>query len=559
MLHRLARLTAALAFALPALAALALAAPAKAQTRDTLTIGMTQFPSTLNPIIDAMLAKSYVLAMVKRPIMAFDAKWQLVCLLCTEIPTLENGGAKEIDLGDGKKGIAVTLTIHPKATWGDGTPVTVKDVEFTIAVGKHPQSGVTSGEIYRRILKVEAKDTKTFTLHIDRITFDYNNYAGFDILPAHVEAKAFESPADYKLRTTYDREPANPGLYFGPYRITQVVTGSHIALEPNPTWWGEKPRFKRIVVRVIENTAALEANLLSGGVDYVAGELGLSLEQVLAMEERHKARFRYVYKAGLIYEHIDVNLDHPILKDKRVRKALLLGLDRAKISAELFKGKQPVANSNINPLDWIANPNVTKYGFDPAAAKKLLDEAGWTEMRGGVRHNKEGQRLTFTLMTTAGNKTRELIQQILQQQWREIGVDARIQNQPARVFFGTTVTQRKFDMALFAWLSSPESVPRTTLHSDMIPTAANNWSGQNYAGFRNKEADALIDGIERQLDREKRRALWHRLETLYAEELPVLPLFFRADGYVLPPWLDGIEPTGHQYPTSLWVERWHVK
>jgi len=552
MLHRLARFAAAIL----ALAAL----PASAQApRDTLTIGMTQFPSTLNPIIDAMLAKSYVLAMVKRPLMAFDTKWQLVCQLCTEVPSLENGLAKEIDLGDGKKGIAVTMTLHPKATWGDGTPVTVKDVAFTIAVGKHPQSGVSSGEIYRRILKVEAKDDKTFTLHIDRITFDYNNYAGFDLLPAHLEAKAFESPHEYKLRTTYDREPTNPGLFFGPYRITQVVTGSHIALEPNPTWWGEKPRFKRVVVRVIENTAALEANLLSGAIDYVAGELGLSLEQVLAMEERHKGRFRYIYKAGLIYEHIDVNLDHPILKDKRVRTALLLGIDRAKIGTELFKGKQPVAHSNINPLDWIANPAVRKYGFEPAAAKKLLDEAGWSVIRGGIRHNKAGERLTFTLMTTAGNKTRELVQQILQSQWREIGVDARIQNQPARVFFGTTVTQRKFDMALFAWLSSPESVPRSTLHSDMIPTAANNWAGQNYTGFRSKEADALIDGIERELDREKRRALWHRLEALYAEELPVLPLFFRADGYVLPPWLDGIEPTGHQYPTTLWVEQWQAK
>lgn len=552
MLQRLARLLAAVL----ALAAL----PASAQTvRDTLTIGMTQFPSTLNPIIDSMLAKTYVLAMVKRPMMAFNTKWQFVCMLCTEVPTLENGLAKEIDLGDGKKGIAVTLTLQPKATWGDGTPVTVKDVAFTIEVGKHPQSGVTSGETYRRILKVEAKDDKTFTLTIDRVTFDYNNFAGFDILPAHLEAKPFENPAEYKVRTTYDREPTNPGLYFGPYRITQVVTGSHIVLEPNPTWWGTPPRFKRVVVRVIENTAALEANLLSGAIDYVSGELGLSLEQVLAMEDRHKEKFRYTYKAGLIYEHIDVNLEHPILKDKRVRQALLLAIDRASISAQLFKGKQPVANSNVNPLDWVANPDVPKYGFDPAAARKLLDEAGWTEIRAGVRHNKAGERLTFTLMTTAGNKTRELIQQFLQSQWRQIGVDARIQNQPARVFFGTTVTQRKFDVALFAWLSSPESVPRTTLHSEMIPTAANNFSGQNYTGFRNPEADKLIDAIERELDREKRRALWHRLEVLYAQELPALPLFFRADGYVVPPWLDGIEPTGHQYPTTLWVEQWLAK
>ena len=551
MLTRIVRLAAAALFLA--------AAPASAQAkRDSLTIGMTQFPATLNPLIDSMLAKSYVLAMVRRPLMVFDAKWELVCLLCVEVPTFENGLAKRVELGDGNMGVAVTMTLHPKAAWGDGTPLTSKDVAFTVEVGKHPKSGVASSELFRRIQKVEIKDDKTFTLHIDRITFDYNRWI-LDILPAHLEAKPFAEPADYRNRTLFDRDSTNKGLYAGPYRVTEVVPGSHIALAPNEHWWGKKPHFQRVVVRVIENTAALEANLLSGAIDYVAGELGLSLEQVLAMEERLKDRFRFVYKAGLIYEHMDVNLDHPILKDKRVRQALLLGIDRGKLSEQLFKGKQPVAHSNVNPLDWVANPATPTYGFDPERAKKLLAEAGWTEIRGGIRHNKAGERLTFTLMTTAGNRTRELIQQIVQSQWRQIGVDARIQNQPARVFFGTTVTQRKFDVALFAWISAPESVPRTTMHSKFIPTAENNWSGQNTTGFRNAEADKLIDQIERELDREKRRALWHRLQVLYAEELPALPLFFRADGYVLPHWLEGVVPTGHQYASTAWIEQWYAK
>ncbi len=552
MLTRIVRLAAAALFFA--------AAPASAQGKhETLTIGMTQFPATLNPLIDSMLAKSYVLAMVRRPLMTFDANWELVCLLCAEVPTFENGLAKREELGDGNQGVAVTMTLHPKASWGDGTPITSKDVAFTIEVGKHPKSGVASSELYRRILKVDIKDDKTFTLHVDRVTFDYNRWI-LDILPAHLEEKPFADPADYRNRTLFDRDPSNKGLYAGPYRVTEVVPGSHIALVPNEHWWGQKPYFKRVVVRVIENTAALEANLLSGAVDYVAGELGLSLEQVLAMEDRLKDRFRFVYKAGLIYEHMDVNLDSPILKDKRVRQALLYGIDRAKLSEQLFKGKQPVANSSVNPLDWVYNADAPKYGFDPERAKALLAEAGWTEMRGGIRYNKAGERLSFTLMTTAGNRTRELIQQIVQGQWRQIGVDARIQNQPARVFFGTTVTQRKFDgVALFAWISAPESVPRTTLHSTFIPTAENNWSGQNTTGFRNKEADTLIDQIERELDREKRKELWYRLQELYAGELPALPLFFRADGYILPLWLDGVVPTGHQYSSTLWIEQWHVK
>ncbi len=178
-------------------------------------------------------------------------------------------------------------------------------------------------------------------------------------------------------------------------------------------------------------------------------------------------------------------------------------------------------------------------------------------MRGGVRVNAAGRRLSLELMTTAGNRSRELVEQVLQSHWREVGIDVRIRNEPARVFFGETVQKRRFTgLAMFAWLSSPENVPRAILHSEEIPTADNNYSGQNFIGFANPEADELLEEIEVELDRDRRRRLWHRLQEIYMEELPVLPLYFRADAFILPRPLKGIEPTGHQYPTTLWVENW---
>ncbi len=528
--------------------------------KDELVIGMTQFPSTFHPNIDAMLAKSYVLAMTQRPFTVYDKDWKLICLLCVELPTIENGGARMLVLPDGKKGVAVTYKIHPRAAWGDGTPVSTEDVLFTWEVGRHPKSGVGNLELYRRIFKIDVHNAKTFTLHVDKLTFEYNAINDFQLLPAHLERRHFADPENYKRRTTYDSEPNNPGLAFGPYRIVQVTPGAHIVLEPNPTWYGDKPYFKRIVVRVIENTAALEANLLSGAIDYIAGELGLSLDQALAFEKRHGARFDIAYKAGLIYEHIDLNLDNPVLKDKRVRQALLHALDREAISSQLFAGKQPVAHSFVSPLDWIATSDLKTYPYDPKRAGELLHAAGWSTLRDGFRHNAAGERLTLELMTTAGNRVREAVQQVLQSQWRKIGVDARLKNEPARVFFGETVRRRQFPaMAMFAWISSPENVPRSTMHSDHIPTTDNNWAGQNYTGFRNAEADALIERIEVELDRAKRRQLWQRLQEIYVEELPVLPLYYRADPFIVPKWLVGIEPTGHQYSTPLWVEHWRVR
>ncbi|MHA1600031.1 MAG: peptide ABC transporter substrate-binding protein [Alphaproteobacteria bacterium] len=525
-----------------------------------LKIGLSQFPSSFNPHFDAAVAKSYALQMTQRPITAYDQAWELVCLLCTEVPTLENGQAKLETLTDGGQGIAVTYRLQPEATWGDGTPVTSADMLFTWEAGRHPKSGFGDFEIFRRILAIDVIDDKTFAVHVDRVDFLYSA-APFDLLPAHLERPIFEAdPAAYRNRSTYETDPANPGLAFGPYRLIEVVAGSRIVLEPNPTWWGKPPAFDRITLLVIENTAALEANLLSGAIDMISGELGVTIDQALAFEKRHGNRYNIIYKPGLIYEHVDLNLDNPILADNRVRRALIHGLNREALSQTLFGGKQPVAQTSVSPLDWVYDPDVPSYGFDPARAKVLLEEAGWIPGPDGVRHNASGERLTLELMTTAGNRSRELVSQVLQSQWRDLGIDARIRNEPARVFFGETVGKRKFPGgAMFAWVSSPEIVPRTTLYSDQIPTAENNWAGQNYTSFANAEMDTVIDAIELELDREKRKTLWSRLQRIYAEELPVIPLYWRANSFILPKWLKGVRPTGHLNSTTLWVEDWYAE
>ena len=545
---------------LPALGiALLLSAPATGEERDSLTIGITQFPATLNPNIDAMAAKSYVLGMALRPFTVYDADWQLVCLLCVTLPSIDNRLAVPVDLADGRKGIDITYTIRPEAKWGDGVPVTTEDVQFTYEVGRNPQSAVGNAELYRRITSIDIKGDKTFTLHVDKLTFDYAAINDFVLLPAHIERAAFADPAQYRVRTRYSTDPTNPGLYNGPYRVSEVAAGSHVLLEPNPHWAGPPGHFRRITVRAIENTAALEANLLSGTIDMVAGELGLSLDEALAFEKRHGDAFHMIYQPGLVYEHIDLDLDRPTLADRRVREALILGLDREAITKSLFAGRQKVADSFVNPLDAGYSAEAPRYPYDPARAATLLEAAGWQAQPGGIRRNPEGQTLSFELMTTAGNRTRELVEQVLQSQWRRIGVDIRIKNEPARVLFGETVPHRRFDMAMYAWISAPEDVPRSTLHSSEIPDAANGFAGQNAPGFKNAEMDRLIDALEVELDPDKRKALWAEAQRLYATELPSLPLYFRSDTFILPKWLSGIRPTGNQYPTTLWITDWAAR
>lgn len=540
------------------LAVLGFASPAYALNE--LVLGMSTAPGSLNPITSAMMATSFINGMRLRFVTAYDANWQRVCLLCTELPTFENGRARIVDLppdekGNPRKGVETDFELKPMV-WGDGTPLTVRDIQFTIAVGQNPKSGVPSSEEYRRIIKFEAKDDRHFTLTRDRITYDYN---ALDLtpLPAHLEKPIFDAdPADYRNKTLYDSEPTNPGLGFGPYRFVELIPGNRIALEPNPHWTGPAPAFRRILVKIFENSASLEANLVSGNVDYIPGESGLSLNQALALQKLHGERFDFVFKPSLTYAHIDVKLDNPLLADIRVRRALLMAIDRQGISDRLFQGKQPVADGDVNPLDPMWSPVARRYAYDPEGAKKLLDEAGFSDIRNGIRHNAKGEKLSIVLDFASGNRMNDLLSQVIQSQLRQVGIELRLKAAPARIYFAQLVKRNFEGLAFYSWVTSPQSVPRTTLYSTEIPTKENGWSGQNYPGYARKAMDEALDGAERELDPAKRRSYFADILRLYSEDLPVLPMYFRVDSFIIPKRLKGLVPTGTQYSSTLWIETW---
>jgi peptide/nickel transport system substrate-binding protein len=543
------------------LALLALAAPALAQPRDTLTIGITQYPATWHPNIEPMAAKAYVGGFTLRPLTVYDPDWKLTCLACETLPSFENGLAVRQTTPEGKPGLALTYRLRQGLAWADGRPVTAEDLRFAWEAGRHPETGFGPAEFYRSAYRLDILDARTVVLHLDKVTFDFAAMGDFQPLPAQLDRARWQAdPRGYRTRTAFDTETTNPGLWNGPYRVAAVTPGASVTLERNQHWDGPAPAFRRITIRTVENTAALEAQLLAGQVDMIAGELGLPVEQAAALERRAGQRFRFSYRPGLIFEHIDLRLDTPGLDDRRVRQALLLGADRAQIVARLFEGKQTVADSPVNPLDGVHAAGLPQYPYDPARARALLDEAGFAPGPDGIRRNAAGARLSFDLMTTAGNRGREQVQQVLAAGWRAIGIETRIRNETPRVFFGETVSRRRYTgMAMYAWISSPESVPRTSLHSDEIPRAERNWSGQNSGGYRNPEMDALIEALPEELDRDRRRVLWRRLQEIYATDLPSLPLFFRSDAHIWPLWLDGVRPTGHQDPSSHWVEEWRVR
>lgn len=537
-------------------------APAQAAAKDTLTIGIAQFPSSLHPDIDAEVVKKYADGFVIRQITAFDKDWKNSCLLCTELPTVENGLAKIEDLPDGKKGMAVTIKLKPDLKWSDGVPLTAKDIAFTWKVGKDPNSGFSNVNPWTRATKVDVIDDHTAVLHLGSVMVSYNQWD--EILPEHVEGPIYDKATgggDYLKATSYNRAPTTTGLYDGPYMITEYQSGAQIVMEPNPSWSGTKPGFKRIILKHIENTAALQANLLSGDVDMVAGEgIGLTIDQVLDLRKQHPNDFTYIFKPSLTYEHIDIQKDNPVFKDVKVRQALLYALDRKSLTDKLFQGLQPVAATWVNPLNPNYSKDTAEYPFNLAKAKSLLAEAGWKPGADGICRDAAGTRLSFELQTTAGNRLRELVEQVLQSQWKAACIEATIKNEPPRTIFGETLKKRVYTgMVMYGWSSAVSESPLRTLGTAQIPTEQNNYGGANYIAFSNPDMDAAIARMDGELEPAKQKADWAIAQKIYAEQLPVVPLFFRSEPHIVPKWLKGYEPTGHGDFACMWAENWHAE
>ena len=538
-----------LRLALAVLASILLLHPA-AHARDTLVVGIGEFPSSLHPSIDPLLIKSYVLGFATRTVTTYDGDSKLICLLCTEVPSLENGLARREGAG-----MAVTLKLRPDLRWGDGAPVTARDVAFTWRVGRDPNAGFSNTYPWTRASGVDVVDDHTAVLHLPRVL---NSFALWDqVLPEHIEGPIHErakGPGEYINTTEYNRNPLNPGLWNGPFLVSGYQSGSTITLAPNPHWPGPAPGFKQVSMRFIGDTAALQANLLSGDIDI---DYSLTLDQALALQKQYPDRFAYSYAPSLNYAHIDASATNPILADVRVRRALLMAVDRRTINDRLYGGKYTLAASFVGPKNPEFDPSVPPVPYDPAAARRLLEEAGWTPGPDGIRRNAAGQRLSVEFLAASGFRVIELLQAVMQNAWKAVGVEATLRTEPPRTLFGQTTKRRTFPgLVMYSWSSLVGESPRITLGSDMVPTEANNWSGSNTTEFSDPAFDAAIAVADTELDPAKRRAAWSAMQHIYAERLPALPLFFNVIPQAAPTWLRGFGPNAAGQPFSQQAELW---
>ncbi|MCO6451873.1 MAG: peptide ABC transporter substrate-binding protein [Caldilineales bacterium] len=414
-----------------------------------------------------------------------------------------------------------TFTLRPDARWHDGLRITADDVLFTVDMMQDPELPVLPdlSALWQSIVATKVDDrTVRFELESPYAAFpDYTTIRWFGVLPKHYWER-YVGNARELLRAQLNTQPIGSG----PFRVTEI-DGQHVRLEPNPRVMDSQPYLDALEFRFFPDYPSILAAAEAGEVHGVSRILPEYIPQA------ESAPNLQVFTSPLPgYTLILLNQDNPnapFLADKRVRQALAHGIDRETLLSDTIPGVGMLADSPILPGSWAHDPNTPGIDYDPDLANALLDEAGWIDSDGDGVRDQGGVPLEIILLSDDSSQA-ILANQAIVADWAEIGVRAV----PQPVSFPGLVSEflvpRNFMAAVVNWEFIGDPDPYPLWHSTQLPP-----NGQNYGGWKSRSADIVMEQARTTGDRDLRRQLYSQFQTIFADEVPAILLYYPLYAY----------------------------
>ena len=319
--------------------------------------------------------------------------------------------------------LTLVFDLDPRARWHDRTPVTARDVLFTMRRARDSSIAPRLAAVTRRIAAVEAEGDHRVVFRYREVYAEQLYDASFHtaIVPAHLLERL---PPTAEAWAPFVARPVGSG----PYRWVRRQEGEFIELAANETFFLGAPAIKRVIVRVATNADARLNLLLSGEAD-ATENIPPPLTNISRVEAARHLKAVAVPSSNLgylLFNHRNpANLDqpHPILADRDVRRALVLALDRQLLVEAVLGRYGEVPYGPASSALWIRHGAPAPARQNRAAARQLLAGRGWVDRdQDGVRENPSGEPLVLRLLVTTTSQQRQQMASIIQQQLREVGV-----------------------------------------------------------------------------------------------------------------------------------------
>lgn len=423
-------------------------------------------------------------------------------------PTFEPELATSYEWSDDH--LDLTFHLREGVVWSDGEPVTADDVRFTWQAQKSPEVAWQSAYTKEMIDDVEVVDPHTVIYHFSQVSPNQllNANEGV-ILPQHAWG---ELPfSEWRTRTDYFREHL---VVDGPFTLERWTPQQEIVLARNERYYEpELPYIDRVVIRIIPERSNQVTQLLAGTIDLVEQVPQPDIARVRASDVARIESFWH-----RLYVHVVWNLNDPRFSDRRVRQALVLGVDRQQMVDTLWGDLARVADSPIVQNVWAHADGLEPWPFDPERARALLAEAGWSDHDGDGVLDKDGVPFSFELLTNQGNQERIDAAVMIQEHLRRLGIEAR----PRVMEFNAMSAKLKehdFQAAVSGWGMDTSLSLRYAFHTDSIDTDV------NFSGYSNPEVDRLIERMEGLAEIQDARPILTEIQQILHRDQPMMFLW----------------------------------
>lgn len=466
-------------------------------------------PTTINPISSTDVYASRV------------HSYTMDTLLTRDRETYEWSGAlaNKWEISKDKK--VFTFTLRDNIYFHDGKPVTTEDVKFSYdVIFDDKYEAVRMRPYFESVSKVEIIDAKTIRFTVKDTYFQNFDFiaGGLMISPKHVYG-------DPEKSKKMNREIIGAG----PYKLEKYEKGQRLVLKKFDKWYGKGDplnkgtnNFDMISIRFASEENVYLEMLKKGDIDY--NELTPEQHEIKTNDpafEKTIHRKKVQNSLGQGYRYLAFKLDHPIFQDLNVRKAMVHLMNREEMNQKFRYGLSLLATGPTDVTSDFASPNIKPMLYNPKLAKELLNKAGWKDedKNGVLEKTISGKKTEFKFTLMFANKTFEKYFTFYQEDLKKAGIQMDLKVLEWNSFI-KNVDERNFEAISMAWTTQVEFDAKQIWHSSSATKG-----GSNYVGFKNSQADKLIDEARLEMDRKKRIPKLRKVYELIANEVPYIFMF----------------------------------
>ncbi len=494
-------------------------------------------PDVLNPIISTSASANYIMvgargSMIEEQLLQYNSE--------TGKPTEPGLATRYPEISQDHR--LYTFTIRTGLKWHDGYPFSAEDVLFTVKAAMVPAVDAAAFRAhFSKLIDVSVVGNSQIRFRMAEPHWLNEADLGSDIvpLPKHVydpegildrysfadllNAKADTDPVLKRFGEAFNKNSANHApVGTGPYRLDKWEAGQQLVLVRNESYWGQKPHLEKIIYKIIPDATSALAALKSGEIDFIPRLMPVQFQEQTSGSGFQEHFLKTTYQLPQMV-YIGWNETRPFFRDKRVRQALTMLVDRPKVIDAVRRGMASMAASPFAPGSPDFNPMIKPLPYDPKRAAELLAEAGWIDHNGNGIRDKGGIEFEFEILTSSSNAAAGQLLAIVQDEFARAGISVKSQRLDPAVF-QSTLRDHRADAAIGSWTSALLFDPYQLFHS----SAARN-RGSNYYNFCNTEADKVMDEARVEFNPEKRKQLYWRFQEIFHNEQPYTLLYYPQD------------------------------